>query len=179
MYRRSGSTYRGRVHVAVLVIMCALLGACASGGARSLAEPAMANGTAETSDVCTHVVVNNLSGQRVTVYITQGSVAWRLGIVESYSRRALPLQIVAKAMLDIPTMLIGRPADGPPYRSEVFSMNAHNGIPVWTIESSPAYSHVAVGGARPADASGVQKVDDAIVAELPMASAPAAVASGP
>jgi hypothetical protein len=145
MYRRSGSVFRARLQVSLPVIMCAVLGACASSGVASHAESGVTEDlSAEASEVPTQVVVINQSGQRVTVFIVQGSVAFRLGEVEPYGHRALPLKsMIARALLDSPTYLIGRPLGGTPYRSEAFTMNLRSGNPSWTIESYTPFSHVA------------------------------------
>src|SRR5258705_1783077 len=95
MFRRSGSVYRRLSQVALPVIMCVLLGACASAGAARQVEPVAAPSATEKREMPTHVVVNNRSGDRVTVFISQGSGSWRLGSVEPSSRQVLSLKTVA------------------------------------------------------------------------------------
>jgi len=145
MFRRSGSVYRRLSHGALPVMMCVLLGACASAGAARHVEPVAAPSATEKREVPTHVVVNNRSGDRVTVFISQGSGTWRLGEVEPYSRQALPLKTVATGLLcGTPAFFIGRPRMGAPYRSDVFAVNASDGIPTWTIGTSTAFSYASL-----------------------------------
>src|SRR5258705_13863509 len=90
MFRRSGSVYRRLSQVALPVMTCVLLGACSSAGAARHVEPGAAPSATEKREVPPHVVGNNRSGGRGTVFISQGSGTWRLGGGGPYNRQALP-----------------------------------------------------------------------------------------
>jgi hypothetical protein len=102
MCRPSERVYRERFSVVLSVILLMVMGACASGGAGRRSEPSAVDDGAETSFGPTHVVVSNQSWQRVTVYITQGSMLWRLGDVEARSDATLPLKNVGRSLIAAP-----------------------------------------------------------------------------
>jgi hypothetical protein len=139
----SGSANRGRRHVLLPVTMCVLLGACATGGVARNADRSVADVSADASADSAQVVVNNQSGERVTVYISQGSEAWRLGDIEPYSRRTLSLTSVERELVDRSAFLIARRPSGPPFRSESFAVTPDGGMPTWTIESYTPFSYVS------------------------------------
>jgi hypothetical protein len=142
MYRISRNVHRDRLHVVLPLIAATLLGACASGGARDLAERSAPDRSAWASDAPTHVVVTNHSWERVTVYVSQGSAAWRLGEVEANTERSLPLGSFWTALQNGSVFFVGRPLAGTPFRSEAFTIGPRSGIPVWTIENYTAASFV-------------------------------------
>jgi hypothetical protein len=142
MHRISRSVRRHRLHVALPLVAAALLGGCASGGTRHLAEQTAPGGSAGSSDAPTHVVVANHSWERVTVYISQGSAVWRLGEVEANTERRLPLGSFSTALQNGNVFFVGRPLAGVPFRSEAFTADLRGGVPVWTIENYTASSFV-------------------------------------
>jgi hypothetical protein len=144
MCRLSERVYRKRFSFVLPVIMSALMAACASGGAGRHSELSAVDGGAETSDGPTHVVVSNQSWQRVTVYITQGSMLWRLGDVEARSDRTLPLKNFGRSLMGSTSYFVARPLAGTPFRSEGFEMSPRGGVPIWTIENHTATSFVTI-----------------------------------
>jgi hypothetical protein len=136
--------YRERFSVVLSVILLVVMGACASGGAGRRSEPSAVDDGAETSFGPTHVVVSNQSWQRVTVYITQGSMLWRLGDVEARSDATLPLKNVGRSLIGSTTYFVARPLAGTPFRSEGFEIGARGGVPIWTIENHTATSFVTI-----------------------------------
>jgi hypothetical protein len=142
MCRMSGGMYRERFFVVLPIMVCVLLGACASGGMGTYAESSVADGADESSEAPSQVVVDNRSWDRVTVYVTESTVVWRLGEVEPMTRRTLPLKKVGRSLLGRTAQFIGRRLAGGAFRSESFGVNAGSGIPTWTIENQAGLSSV-------------------------------------
>jgi hypothetical protein len=142
MCRLSGSVSRDRRLVVLPVMMVVLLSACASGGAGGGTGPAVTSADAEPIEVPTHVVVNNRSWDQVTVFLTFGTVEWRLGEVEPMTERTLPLKHMSRAVVGRTVQLMGRRLAGGSLRSEGFDVNPGGGVPTWTIENNGAFSFV-------------------------------------
>jgi hypothetical protein len=140
----SRSVGGGRLRIVLPVVMSALLGACASGGVGREAGQLVPEVAPEGGETPSHAMVNNQSGDRVTVYISQGAETWRLGEVEPYSRRTLPLGNAAMALTGRSVYFIARPLAGRPYRSETFGVSPDGGMPSWTIENYTAFSYVSL-----------------------------------
>jgi hypothetical protein len=144
MCRLSGSVGRDRRFIVLPVMLVALLGACASSGIETHAEPGVAQDSAEESGAPTHVIVNNRSWDQVTVYITESGTAWRLGEVAAMTERTLPLRQVGASLLGRSAQLVARRVSGAPVRSESFDVSPRMGIPAWTIENHGAFSSLLI-----------------------------------
>lgn len=112
MCRMSDRPYRERLGAVVPVIALVVLAACASRGAASGAALSTGDSSAEASGAPSHVVVHNQSWDRVTVYISEGAMVWRLGDVEAKSERTLSVKNFGKALLGRTAHFIGRPLAG-------------------------------------------------------------------
>jgi hypothetical protein len=128
---------------AVLSLMVVMpLGACASAGTGSHMDRHVTEGSSAWSGAPTSVVVMNRSWDRVTVYVAQGTIEWRLGDVEPMSERTLALNNVGVSLLGRSANFVGRRLAGGTFRSEAFNVMANGGVPHWTIENYAAYSYV-------------------------------------
>jgi hypothetical protein len=139
----SRTVRQARVH-ALMAMTCGLLGACVSGGIGRHAKGSVVEDTDDTGGDGTYVIVKNQSGQRVTVFISQGTEIWRIGDVEAYSRSTLSLGVAGTALRDRPSFLIARRLAGSQLRSETFTVGADAGRPVWTIQSYAPSSYVSL-----------------------------------
>jgi hypothetical protein len=144
MGRMSSGGHRERLHIVLPVIVCVMLGACASVGVRPHAAQREAASTDAPNGAPTQVVVSNHSGERMTVYVSYGAAVWRLGDVEPAGDRIFPLGNVGRSLLDRTTFFIGRTLAGATLRSETFEVHPGEGNPTWTIEAHTAVSFVTL-----------------------------------
>lgn len=143
MRHRSGRVSHARLAMLPAILLMPL-GACASGGVGSPAEPRAAEVAPSRSDAPTRIVVDNRSWDQVTVFIVVGSAQLRLGDVEPMTRRSLALKGAQSVLGHGSAYFVGRRLAGSVFRSESFDVNPEGGTPSWTIDSHAPFSYVLI-----------------------------------